>query len=76
MSGEDSRWEVQRVSLPRGTSREHARAVLSVAASYGGWELARYRLWPDGRRQVEVRRRLDPARVGEGLPPLPGLQGL
>jgi len=69
-------FEYQRLSLPRGTTREHARTVLSVAAQYGGWELARYRLWPDGRRQVEVRRRLDPARAGQGLPPLPGLTGV
>ncbi len=65
-------FEYQRLSLPRGTSREHARTVLSVAAQYGGWELARYRLWPDGRRLVEVRRTLDVARR-EGQPPLPGL---
>jgi hypothetical protein len=55
-------WEYHRVSLPIGTSREHARAVLSVAASYGGWELRRYRSWPDGRRKVDLRRRRDPSR--------------
>jgi len=66
-------FEYQRLSLPRGTSREHARTVLSVAAQYGGWELARYRLFPDGRRSVEVRRRVDPGHILSGLPPLPGL---
>ncbi len=63
-------FEHHQLSLPRGTTREHARTVLSVAAAYGGWELARYRVWPDGRRQVEVRRRVDPTRPLDA-PPLP-----
>ena len=62
-------FEYQALRLPRGTTREHARTVLSVAATYGGWELASYRLWPDGRREVSVRRRLDPTRPPD-LPPL------
>jgi hypothetical protein len=63
-------FEHHQLSLPRGTTREHARTVLSVAAAYGGWELARYRVWPDGRRQVEVRRKVDPTRPLDA-PPLP-----
>jgi len=61
-------YEYQRLALPRGTSPDQTRTVLSIAASYGGWELARYRSWPDGTRKVDLRRKVDPRRVGAGLP--------
>jgi hypothetical protein len=44
--------------LPRGTTRETARQVLTEHAEYGHWELDRLRLYPDGRRQVRLRRKV------------------
>lgn len=57
-------WEYQRVWLPHDIGREGARVTLSIHASYGEWELMRSRVYPDGRRWVELRRRYRP-----GLPP-------
>ncbi|HEY5184542.1 MAG TPA: DUF5703 family protein [Actinomycetes bacterium] len=51
-------YELREVTLPRGTSRNTARALLTEEAEYGGWELARLRLYPDGRRRVWLRRRI------------------
>ncbi len=51
-------YELREVTLPRGTSRSAARALLTEEAEYGGWELARLRLYPDGHRQVWLRRRI------------------
>lgn len=45
-----------------------AQARLSVAAEFGGWELARVARYPGGERKVTLRRR----RVRSGLA-LPGL---
>jgi hypothetical protein len=44
--------------LPRGTSRDAARRILTEHAEYGKWELARLRLYPDGSRKVVLRRRI------------------
>jgi len=44
--------------LPRGTSREAARRVLTEHAEYGDWELERLRLYPDGSRRVRLRRKI------------------
>ena len=44
--------------LPRGTSREAARRILTDHAEYGQWELARLRLYADGSRKVTLRRRI------------------
>nr|WP_308169866.1 DUF5703 family protein [Acrocarpospora catenulata] len=44
--------------LPRGTSRETARQVLTEHAEHGHWELDRLRLYPDGSRRVWLRRRI------------------
>ena len=44
--------------LPRGTSREVARRVLTEHAEYGHWELDLLRLYPDGRRYVRLRRKI------------------
>lgn len=44
--------------MPRGTTRGDARRFLTEQAEYGHWELARLRLYPDGRRWVELRRRV------------------
>jgi hypothetical protein len=46
------------VHLPRGTSRETARRVLTDHAEHGEWELARLRLYADGSRKVTLRRRI------------------
>jgi len=46
------------VRLPRGTSREAARRILTEHAEYGQWELARLRLFADGSRKVTLRRRV------------------
>jgi hypothetical protein len=49
-------YEYQRVALPRHVGREAAREILALHAEYGEWELARHRLYPDGRRLVTLRR--------------------
>jgi hypothetical protein len=51
-------YEFQRLSLPRTISRAAVRRLLVDHAEYGGWELARVRLYPDGTRKVELRRRI------------------
>ncbi|HVE73481.1 MAG TPA: DUF5703 family protein [Mycobacteriales bacterium] len=60
-------YEYRALRLPAGVTREQAREILGIHAEYGAWELAQHRIWPDGRRQVTVRRRLR----SEPLPPLP-----
>jgi hypothetical protein len=42
--------------LPRGTSRDTARRILTEHAEYGRWELARVHLHADGSRKVTLRR--------------------
>ncbi len=51
-------YEYQQLYLPRGTSRQEARKLLTDHAEYGHWELARLRLFPDGSRRVVLRRRV------------------
>jgi hypothetical protein len=51
-------WEYRDLSLPRGTSREYTRVLLTGAAETEHWELDRLRLYPDGRRVVTLRRRV------------------
>ena len=51
-------WETWSFSMPRGTTRGDARRFLTEQAEYGHWELARVRLYPDGRRHIELRRRV------------------
>jgi hypothetical protein len=51
-------YEYQRMELPRGTTRNVARRLLTDAAEYGHWELDRLWLAPDGRRKVVLRRRI------------------
>jgi hypothetical protein len=53
-----STWEYREITLPRGTHRDAARAALTELAEHGSWELARLRLYPDGRRRVWLRRRV------------------
>jgi hypothetical protein len=50
--------------LPRGTPRDTARRILTDHAEYGGWELARLRLYADGSRKATLRRQIiRPART-------------
>ncbi|SDH97982.1 hypothetical protein SAMN05421505_12921 [Sinosporangium album] len=46
------------VHIPRGTSREAARQILTDHAEHGDWELDRLRLYPDGSRKVRLRRKI------------------
>ncbi|CAN3979778.1 hypothetical protein ADK60_14490 [Streptomyces sp. XY431] len=51
-------YEYQSLRMPRGTSRNAARQLLTDHAEYGHWELDRLRLLPDGSRTVLLRRRI------------------
>jgi hypothetical protein len=51
-------YEYRSLSMPSGTDRQTARSLLTMHAEYGHWELARLRLWPDGRREVTLRRKI------------------
>ena len=53
-----STYEFRKVSLPRSTSRDVVRSVLTEYAEYGHWELARVRVYPDGRRTAWLKRRV------------------
>ena len=55
---EGMEYEFQRFSLPRTISRSAVRRLLIDHAEYGGWELARLRLYADGSRKIELRRRI------------------
>jgi hypothetical protein len=46
------------VHLPRGTTRDAARRILTDHAEYGHWELARLRLYADGSRKATLRRQI------------------
>ena len=59
-------YEYRAVTIPAGADRVQTKELLQIHAEFGDWELARHRLWADGRRQVTVRRRLRPH-----LPPMP-----
>ncbi|MDQ3628855.1 MAG: DUF5703 family protein [Actinomycetota bacterium] len=51
-------YEFQRMWLPRAQTRSAVCRLLTDAAEYGGWELDRLRLFPDGTRRVTLRRRI------------------
>jgi len=53
-----STYEFREISLPRDTPRDVARSVLTEFAEYGHWELARVRIYPDGRRKAWLKRRV------------------
>jgi hypothetical protein len=52
--------------LPRGTSRDVARRILTDHAEYGHWELARLAKFADGSRKATLRRQI--IRPGRTLP--------
>jgi len=58
MRGVLAEYEFERFWLPRTQSRGAVRRLLTDHAEYGGWELARLRLLPDGRRKVTMRRKI------------------
>lgn len=60
-------YEYRAVRIPADADRDKTRELLAIHAEFGDWELCRHAIWPDGRRQVTVRRRLRP----EPMPPLP-----
>lgn len=51
-------YEYQSLRLPRGTTRNAARRLLTEHAEYGHWELDRLRLFPDGSRSVVLKRKI------------------
>jgi hypothetical protein len=53
-----SSWEFREITMPRGTTRDEAKALLVDCAEREHWELARVRLYADGRRRVWLRRRI------------------
>jgi hypothetical protein len=61
-------YEFHHLQLPRTLSRRVVRQLLVDRAEYGGWELARVRLYTDGRRKVTLRRRI--IRVQKTLSPV------
>ena len=46
------------LNLPRGTSRDVARQILTDHAEYGHWELDKVRMFADGSRKATLRRRI------------------
>jgi hypothetical protein len=51
-------YEYAPLRLPPNVDRVTAAAQLAIQAEFSGWELARVRLFPDGTRQVVLRRRV------------------
>lgn len=45
-------------TLPRGTSRNAIRQLLVRHAEQGHWTLDRMRIYPDGRKIVQLHRRI------------------
>ena len=63
------------VYLPRGTSPDAARRILTDHAEHGDWELTRLLLYADGSRKATLRRQIIRAvRTPRGVrPPKSGL---
>jgi hypothetical protein len=51
-------YEFRRLSLPRTLPRATVRRLLTDHAEYGGWELDRLRMFPDGSRRIILRRKI------------------
>lgn len=51
-------YEYRVLTLPRTTSRNDARRLLTEQAEYGRWELARTVLYAGGERRVWLRRKI------------------
>jgi hypothetical protein len=61
-------YEYAPLRLPANVDRMTAAVQLTLQAEFSGWELARVRLFPDGTRQVMLRRR-----AGADLQPGPAV---
>ena len=51
-------WEFRRLTIPREVSRNAVTRFLVEKAEYGGWELDRVHVTPDGTRRVVLRRKI------------------
>ena len=51
-------YEYERLTLSRSFSRTFVTRLLTDRAEYGGWELDRVRILPDGTRKVILRRKI------------------
>jgi hypothetical protein len=58
MTAVGGEYEFQRFWVSRTETRSAVRRLLTDRAEYGGWELDRLRVFPDGRRKVVIRRRI------------------
>lgn len=56
--GRGVEYEFERLTLNRRLSRNVVTRLLTDRAEYGGWELDRVRIAPDGTRTVVLRRRI------------------
>lgn len=61
-------YEETKITLGRHHTRSGVKQLLTEQAEYGGWELRRLRRYPDGSREVWIRRKI--IRVDSTLPPL------
>ncbi|MFT4042987.1 MAG: DUF5703 family protein [Gordonia sp. (in: high G+C Gram-positive bacteria)] len=59
--------ETMLVRLPPDVTRVTASMRLALEAEFGGWELSRVRLYPDGTRKVLLRRRKPSRHRTEGF---------
>lgn len=53
-----SSYETKVMTLPRTATHGDVRQLLTEAAEYGKWELARHRLYIGGSRKVWLRRKI------------------
>jgi hypothetical protein len=60
-------YEYAPVRIPPGTDRGTAAVQLSLQAEYGGWELARTRIFRDGRHTVTLRRKIIKANRSDAM---------
>jgi hypothetical protein len=51
-------YEFEQLTLSREFSRNVVTRLLTDRAEYGGWELDRVRILPDGTRKVVLRRKI------------------
>ena len=56
--GRSVEWEFDKVTFSREFSRNVVTKLLVERAEYGGWELDRVRIGPDGARRVILRRKI------------------
>ncbi len=58
MTQRHAQWEFRDVHMSRDATREEARLYVTASAEQGRWELARTRIFRDGRREYRLRRRV------------------